>query len=220
MTEEEWLTPGDLNRHVEYLWALNLARKLRLFGTACCRQMEPWVNEPVLLDAIQRAEDYADGNISDSTIMKWRQKVNRWENERLRNGGKPGPLSAICCDISTVCLENRYASYTLIWRTLTFQSAQFGGDIARRGPGLADTLLRDIFGNPFRPVAFDLEWRTSSAVQLARGMYDARDFAPMPVLADALQDAGCEHADILAHCRGPGPHVRGCWVVDLVLGKE
>ena len=52
-------------------------------------------------------------------------------------------------------------------------------------------------------------------------MYDSRDFAPMPILADALQDAGCEHEDILAHCRDAnGTHVRGCWVVDLVLGKS
>ncbi|HYH68698.1 MAG TPA: hypothetical protein VD866_28655 [Urbifossiella sp.] len=73
--------------------------------------------------------------------------------------------------------------------------------------------------NPFRPVAFDPIWRTEAVVGLARGMYEARDFGPMPVLADALEDAGCADADVLAHCRGPGPHVRGCWVVDLVLGK-
>ena len=60
----------------------------------------------------------------------------------------------------------------------------------------------------------------SGALALARQMYDSRDFAPMPVLADALQDAGCEHVGVLAHCRGDGPHVRGCWVVDLLLGKE
>jgi hypothetical protein len=63
-------------------------------------------------------------------------------------------------------------------------------------------------------------WRTSTAVALAQQMYDSRDFSTMPILADALQDAGCDNADVLAHCRGPGPHVRGCWVVDLVLGKE
>jgi hypothetical protein len=56
-------------------------------------------------------------------------------------------------------------------------------------------------------------------VAFARQMYESRDFSPMPILADALQDAGCDHPDVLAHCRGPGPHVRGCWVVDLVLGK-
>jgi hypothetical protein len=81
-------------------------------------------------------------------------------------------------------------------------------------------LLRDIFGNPFQPVVFLSEWRTDTAVSLARTMYDSRDFSAMPILADALQDAGCDSPDILDHCRGPGPHVRGCWVVDLVLGKE
>jgi hypothetical protein len=79
--------------------------------------------------------------------------------------------------------------------------------------------IRDIFGNPFRPVAFDPSWRTSSAVGVAQAMYDARDFAAMPILADALEDAGCDSPDVLAHCRGDGPHVRGCWVVDHVLGK-
>ncbi|WP_232069714.1 hypothetical protein [Gemmata massiliana] len=81
-------------------------------------------------------------------------------------------------------------------------------------------LLRDIFGNPFRPVAFSPAWRTSIVVALAAQMYESRDFSTMPILADALQDAGCDNADMLDHCRGPGPHVRGCWVVDLVLGKE
>ena len=81
-------------------------------------------------------------------------------------------------------------------------------------------LLRDIFGNPFRPVAFAPSWRSSSVVALARAMYESREFAAMPVLADALEEAGCDAADILAHCRNPhGVHVRGCWVVDLVLGK-
>jgi hypothetical protein len=80
--------------------------------------------------------------------------------------------------------------------------------------------LRDVFGNPFRPVAFAPAWRTEAVVAISRTMYESRDFAAMPVLADAFDDAGCDHADILAHCRGPGPHVRGCWVVDLVLGKE
>ena len=80
-------------------------------------------------------------------------------------------------------------------------------------------MIRDIFGNPFRPVAADPAWLTSTVVALARGIYDDRAFDRMPILADALQDAGCDNDDVLGHCRGPGPHVRGCWVVDLVLGK-
>jgi hypothetical protein len=81
-------------------------------------------------------------------------------------------------------------------------------------------LIRDIFGNPFRPVTLNPSWLTSTVVPLARQMYDTRDFSAMPILADALQDAGCNNPDILDHCRGEGPHVRGCWVVDLVLGKR
>ena len=80
-------------------------------------------------------------------------------------------------------------------------------------------LFRDIFGNPFRPVAFAPVWRTDTAVAIARGMYESRDFGAMPILADALQDAGCDSDDVLNHCRTPGEHVRGCWVVDLVLDK-
>jgi hypothetical protein len=81
-------------------------------------------------------------------------------------------------------------------------------------------LFRDIFGNPFRPVSLDPAWLTSTVVLLAKGIYDDRAFDRLPILADALQDAGCDNDDILGHCRGPGPHVRGCWVVDLVLGWQ
>jgi hypothetical protein len=81
-------------------------------------------------------------------------------------------------------------------------------------------LIREIFGNPFRPVTFSSEWPTYTAVSLAREMYESRDFSTMPILADALQDAGCDIDDILNHCRDTSlTHVRGCWVVDLVLGK-
>ncbi|MBX9584052.1 MAG: hypothetical protein K2X87_27445 [Gemmataceae bacterium] len=80
-------------------------------------------------------------------------------------------------------------------------------------------LLRDGIGNPFRPVAIDPDWLTSTVVALAAGIYADRAFDRPPVLADALEDAGCGHADILAHCRGDGPHARGCWVVDMILGK-
>jgi hypothetical protein len=82
-------------------------------------------------------------------------------------------------------------------------------------------LLHDVGGDPYRPVKFDPRWRTDTAVAVARQMYESREFFAMPILADALQDAGCENADVLNHCRDPKqPHARGCWVVDLVLGKE
>jgi hypothetical protein len=81
-------------------------------------------------------------------------------------------------------------------------------------------LLRCIVGNPFRPVSIDPSWLTSTVVALVHGIYDDRAFDRLPILADALEDAGCDHPDILGHCRGVGPHARGCWVVDLVLGKS
>jgi hypothetical protein len=87
-------------------------------------------------------------------------------------------------------------------------------------PATGRPLLQCMFGNPFRPIACSPDWRTDAVVALAQQVYDSRDFSAMPVLADALQEAGCASAEILDHCRGPGPHACGCWVVDLVLGTE
>jgi hypothetical protein len=93
------------------------------------------------------------------------------------------------------------------------------GPLADDALAIQARFLRDIFGNPFRTVAIDPSWLTSTVVSLAEGIYTDRAFDRLTILADALQDAGCDDPDILDHCRGPGPHVRGCWVVDLVLGK-
>ena len=81
-------------------------------------------------------------------------------------------------------------------------------------------LLRDIFGNYVRKVSFDARWQTTDVLSLARAIYEDRAIDRMPILADALMDAGCDNEGILSHCRSEGRHVRGCWVVDLVLGKE
>jgi hypothetical protein len=82
-------------------------------------------------------------------------------------------------------------------------------------------LLREIFDPlPFRPVNIDLRWLTSTVVDLATAIYQERAFDKLSILADALQDSGCDNQEIIAHCRSEGPHVRGCWVIDLLLGKE
>ena len=85
-------------------------------------------------------------------------------------------------------------------------------------------LLRDVVGNPFRSAAVLnpswLAWNDGAIRKMAQAIYDARAFDRLPLLADALEDAGCTDADILAHCRSGGEHVRGCWVVDLLLGKS
>jgi hypothetical protein len=91
------------------------------------------------------------------------------------------------------------------------------------GTGLRAALLRDIAGNPFRKVEIDataLVLSTPSVRALACTIYDECAFDLLPILADALEDAGCTNAEILRHCREPGEHLRGCWVIDLLLGKK
>jgi hypothetical protein len=99
-----------------------------------------------------------------------------------------------------------------------------GSKVHHRAEALARMagLLRDIFANLFRPITINptwLTWHDGLLVSMARQMYGSRDFTDMPILGDALEEAGCTDKDILSHCRGPGPHVRGCWVVDTILGK-
>jgi hypothetical protein len=107
-------------------------------------------------------------------------------------------------------------------RSVTAEKAE--KDLAQRGALDAEAsaqcgLIRDIVGNPFRPVALDPAWRCPICVALASGIYRASAFGQLPELGAALAQAGCTSEQILDHCREPGPHVRGCWVVDLVLGK-
>jgi hypothetical protein len=97
--------------------------------------------------------------------------------------------------------------------------APFDWPDAKSAVAVQPLLLRDIFGNPFRQRRFDARWRTSDVLGLARAIYDDRAFKRMPILADALMDAGCENEEIIGHCRGNGPHVRGCWLLDLILEK-
>jgi hypothetical protein len=135
--------------------------------------------------------------------------------------------AAIACgDQYTVRDRESYQPFDL-YIPYTTKAAIRASNAAHYGDGADDqehrlqiANLRCIFGNPFCPFTFLPAWRTDTALSLAQQMYNTHDFSVMPILADALQDAGCNSDDILNHCRGPGPHVRGCWVVDMVLGKE
>jgi hypothetical protein len=82
------------------------------------------------------------------------------------------------------------------------------------------SLFDDVFGDFFRPAVFDPQWRTANTLGLARAIYEERAFHRLPALADALIDVGCDSQEILGHCRSGSPHIRGCWVLDLVLAKE
>ncbi len=121
-------------------------------------------------------------------------------------------------DSSQIALADEAAEYHLTGAVLEAMRAIGAGESERR---VLAALIRDIFGNPFRAVTFSDSWRTDTALSLAKQMYESRDFSAMPILADALQDAGCDNEGILNHCRDTSAtHVRGCWVVDLVLGKK
>src|SRR5262249_49598363 len=106
-----------------------------------------------------------------------------------------------------------------VWDLLDAVSSRAYGQVRSVERDKKCALLHCIFGNPFRPVVPDNSWMTANAVVLARTMYDSRDSIAMPLLADLLEEAGCP-AEVSAHPRGPGPHVRGCWVVALLLGKQ
>jgi hypothetical protein len=101
--------------------------------------------------------------------------------------------------------------------TFTYEDAkELDGVIRERIP----PLIREIFPNPFHPHIVDPVWSAGVIPGLARSIDDDAGFDRLPILGDALEEAGCTDRAILDHCRGPGPHVRGCWVVDLVLGNE
>jgi len=120
---------------------------------------------------------------------------------------------------TALCLSEKLSILGIV-RTISWGSTYASRDTIETERLAHSDLLREIFGNPFRPVSMDPAWLTDTVHALATGIYDDRTFDRLPILADALQEAGCDCDDMLNHLRGPGPHVRGCWALDLVLGKE
>lgn len=245
MTEEEWLS-GDvraIEAMVDCAEDHGSERKLRLFAVQCCYRIGQVMDDERSRAAVAAAESYADGRCS-ATHLAARlreaaavfQALDVIRTSRLR-ASEPewqDNLTRSTAAAAASCAANPRMGRTAAERTSGLSAAGSAAHHARNvaawiGSASAARamqegqirLLRDIFGNPFRPVTFSPEWRTDTAVVLARTMYEARDFGAMPILADALQDAECEDDDILGHCRDTHQvHVRGCWCVDLVLGKE
>jgi hypothetical protein len=203
-----------------------------LFGLACCQRIQHLITDPRSLTALEVAARQAEGLAAAGeldAVFDAAFDVGAELEERADESLNALMYAAMAAE--EACHPQELCESVA---QLTARAAEADG-IPSEIPTLV-ALVRDIFGNPFRPVAFAPEWRTDTAVAIARQMYESRDFGAMPILADALQDAGCDNADVLNHCRGAagggsgepvggstasgGTHVRGCWVVDLVLGKQ
>ncbi len=228
MSEEKWLSCRNIDELLHLLGRTADARRLRLFACACCDSIDHLYSERWYRDIVQVAFAFADGSVSDDVRQQAylriqteveikRRRVNEYDEDEYE------------APITQMFREARRAVYgaTKPDAGEAASSAASGAGLAqavREGvydPSLQLLFLRDMFGNPFRPVTFSSEWRTDTALTLARQMYESRDFSLMPILADALQDAGCDNDEVLNHCRDANQvHVRGCWVVDCVLGKE
>jgi hypothetical protein len=219
-------------------WVKNPERKARLYRVALVRRVWdelPWISRVLT----ELAERQADGDFDESVLDRPLEYIAEGvifcaENWRGNEGGE-FPCGGMS-DYSRYLERIGFAKPPGADRAESLDPARFH-ELARLAYGChfecrardlnayhefdSVPLIRDIFGNPFRPVAFSPEWRTDTAVSLARQMYESRDFSAMPILADAIQDAGCDCDEILSHCRdATQPHVRGCWVVDLVLNKS
>lgn len=179
-------------------------RKIRLFVCACCRRVWDRLSANTRRDHVELAERYVDGRATRKQFG-----VTDWK--RI----KPKELAmAACCRWD---FDPYGGMYYIRYELLAAIKQDDLGDLEEAAQA---AILRDIFRAPYpRPVTFDLAWNTSDVVALAQGIYEERAFDRMPILADALEEAGCDNAQMLSHCREPAEHVRGCWVVDLVLGK-
>jgi hypothetical protein len=240
LDEPGWLAEFQMAFVLDYLGGQAAHdRRMRLFASACCRRAWDLLRVGAARRVVELTEAYADGEATEADLRAANDSPEFAELDAVCGGaGGERTVRMSACVVDALNSARLLASpgegidSGLIVQGTTrklandFLRSSRSYQIAR-SPGwdeaefaAKERLLRDIFGNPFRPVAFPPAWRTSTAVVMARQIYESRDFGAMPILADALQDAGCEDADILGHCRGGGPHVRGCWVVDLVLGKE
>jgi hypothetical protein len=213
LNEDEWLTSADPSAMLDHLKGKVSDRKLRLFACACCRRMSPLVAHEDLRRGIETAEQYADRRATYQEMV--------WAAKAAERAG---------CSLP----RNERGWVNAVWTTtamgLWYWLRPFGRTVRTVRHLLScdveqaihqARLLRDIFGNPFRPPpALDPTWLTDRVVHVARGIYDERDFTRLPELAGALEEAGCTDAGILEHCREGGEHVRGCWVMDFLLASD
>jgi hypothetical protein len=246
MTEREWFTTseiGDMEDVLERTKRFS-KRKMRLVSVGACRRVVHLIPPPISHElTLEWVESYVDGLRTPDGWARTSEPIVQASSDvpptfyalaaMLALGPDRAPDAATLQVVDAVGFEAMVRHSPRLVELSRAQVEQllednYGAPIHDAFMKACDAeelaiadLVRDIFGNPFHPVTFSPSWRTDTAISLARTMYESRDFGAMPILADALQDAGCDNDDVLKHCRSAKQvHVRGCWVVDLVLGKE
>jgi hypothetical protein len=223
MTEAEWLSSPSPYFMMAFLQGKASDRKVQLMAVACCRRLQDRFWDKCLDEAVRLAEEFADQRIRQATLTRVGNKVERLPVP-ARNLQRYWMKEAVLWTTRTELWGERIIEAAM--RAVADFPPKSKSVIQRRqrAERIAQAaLLRCIVGNPFQPPpTIDptwLLWHDGAAVHMAQAIYDGRRFQDLPVLADALEEAGCTNSEILGHCRGPGEHARGCWVVDLILGK-
>jgi hypothetical protein len=248
MTEEEWLTCTSPKPMLNFLRDKASDRKLRLFAVGCCRRIDRLITDPRSREALAFAERHLETGVVRRKGRAGVDKAGRTAHKEAYSkmftfSTAEGQAKALVVSnaldaavqtlntdpYSAAIYASSFACYALAWEAQAASGIASFPDLrdsrAFKHPEQAQQafLLRDLFGNPFQPAVVDpalLAWNHGMVAKIAQSIYDQRAFDNLPVLADALEEAGCDNADLLAHCRGPGPHIRGCWAVDLLAGKE
>ena len=195
-------------------------RKLRLFACACCRRAWDWLDDNAR-GLVLLGERLADGLATNAE----RRTASKDAAERVGVHASGYPANYAFCGLTSPADHGAQLAVIHLPRMIAGMKTQRGALEARESRACRaeqehqQELLRDITGDLIGSARGAPTWLTAEVAGMARRIYADRAFDLMPTLADLLQDAGCAEADVLEHCRGPGPHVRGCWVVDLVLGK-
>jgi hypothetical protein len=198
-------------------------RKPRLFAVACCRCSRQLLKNKDHRHALEISARFADGQATEQELAAAYRRANDFavglyhDSKSEREIHRWAEATAVANALAVVTPSHPMGDYAT-------DAAWMIDRATPRSPNkrLAD-LLRDVFGNPFRPATLDpswLAWNDGLIVKLAQGICDDRAFDRMPILADALEEAGCTDGDILGHCRQEGEHVRGCWLVDLLTGRS
>jgi hypothetical protein len=220
MTEAEWLAATDPMQMLEALWASGTAsgRKARLFACGCCRHVWDQLLGGLSKQAVEATERLVDGPPGEDLG----RLGGMWDRVIFEEGGWQS--NKVASGLCQAVLEGWRAAQQVAWETSRLAAR-------RKERQYQIALLRCILGPlPFRPVYVPPSvgmWNDGTVVRLAEAAYQERSFpegtldkARLAVLADAVEEAGSEDAELLGHLRGPGPHCRGCWPVDLLLNKE